>query len=465
MLRRTLWIGVALVLLPGSAARASEEDLGFFTAISAGIFMLVGGGFCFATDAEPGEYARSGPYLGLGASYAGENFQQKGGIQLPSPPPTLQPLYNVLDRTPQLNRFFGLADGRPCPPFCPPNDGPFYSSDPTTRRALPDPDLAENLLVPLATPGYFPAAFKGEGPPSRFTGGTDPGPVNGNCGAWVPATGLPLVDNQGNPLPQTAPCVWTENTYVVQSAGGPLATRFREPQTDNFNPDGTIRRYPELNQNTANVYQIRSYGDDLTTSQIEFGGDEPGAWQVDDTDSIGLNVRAGYRCHPRAAHELHFEWLADSFDITGSTSGYITLNPNDPLNRKQFVERVRRVTSEVDLWTFGANTKLFLTKDRIQPYVLAGLGITNVDEKSIRETVLVDGQPLPGGPQFVDSNHFADFDISARIGGGIDIYATKNLVFSLEGTYVRPTGRAEPYDYYSLGAGILWRFDPFKSAE
>jgi len=453
-LRRTLGIGVALLLLPGSASRAAEEDLSFFTAIGAGVFMLVGAGLCFATSDEPSEYARTGPYVGLGASYATENFQQKGGVpvlnqgqigQPGNPPPPTQPLYDVFDRTPQQNRFFG----------------PPYQSF-TGPIPLPTPvdvtiQQPTQIPIPLNTPPYIPLSINGDGPPSRFLGADDdPGPTGGRCGGIVPLTGRPIAGPDG------LPCVSGPGTFVVQTAGGPFATNFRSPLSQNFDAQGNIIAFPMTNLNTPNVYTVFAYG-----------ADEPGPWRVTDGDSLGINGRAGYRCHPRAAHEFHFEWLADAFDITGSTIGYTTTgsympDPSDPSKQiffptAQFVERVRRVTSTVELWTMGANTKLFLRKERIQPYVLGGLGVMRVDEQSVRELVSLGG--VAQTPQYVDSSSFRDVDITARIGGGIDVYVTKNLVFTLEGSYVRPTGRAEPYDYVSAGAGIQWRFSPGKSED
>jgi opacity protein-like surface antigen len=374
MLRRTLMTGLALLLVPGGAARAAEEDLSFITAIGAGLFMLVGGGLCFADDGEPEEYARDGLYLGLGGSYAFENFQQKGGA---------------------------TSLSRPLP-------GPTTTGPNPSLNAVIDP--------------YLEPRLSDEGPTSRFGG------IDDDAGATQSACG---VRDQNSGAFLGPPCIWSSGPYARQIGGFPS------------DETGQIT--------SAFRYEIRNYG-----------VDEPGPWRVEDGDSAGINLRAGYRCHPRAAHEWHLEYLLDDFHMTGTTIGFATTEPNTP-TQQDFVTRVRSVNSDLELWTTGVNTKLFLRKDRVQPYVLGGVGLMRVKEAGVRHNVSIGGVTV--APEFVDSTQFKDVDIMARIGGGIDYYATRNLVLSVESVYVRPTGRAEPYDYVSMSAGIQWRFDPIKLDE
>ena len=52
-------------------------------------------------------------------------------------------------------------------------------------------------------------------------------------------------------------------------------------------------------------------------------------------------------------------------------------------------------------------------------------------------------------------------DFTGRFGGGIDFYITKNWVIEGTGTYVVPTGAQNEQRYWSLGAGLQYRFDPY----
>jgi hypothetical protein len=49
-------------------------------------------------------------------------------------------------------------------------------------------------------------------------------------------------------------------------------------------------------------------------------------------------------------------------------------------------------------------------------------------------------------------------DFAARFGGGIDLYATKHVVLSVEAEYVLPTGDVKDLDYISIGWGFQYRF-------
>jgi hypothetical protein len=45
-----------------------------------------------------------------------------------------------------------------------------------------------------------------------------------------------------------------------------------------------------------------------------------------------------------------------------------------------------------------------------------------------------------------------------RFGGGIDLYATENVVVRGEANYVLPTGSLHDLKYLSIGMGVHWRF-------
>jgi hypothetical protein len=45
-----------------------------------------------------------------------------------------------------------------------------------------------------------------------------------------------------------------------------------------------------------------------------------------------------------------------------------------------------------------------------------------------------------------------------RMGGGLDIYVTKNVVLVTSALYNWPTGSIDSYGYWSFGAGVQYRF-------
>jgi opacity protein-like surface antigen len=146
-------------------------------------------------------------------------------------------------------------------------------------------------------------------------------------------------------------------------------------------------------------------------------------------NSFGFNGRVGYRCHSRFSVEAQFEWL-DGFDSDFSTAGGA---PFGKIKYEPFVAT--------------ANTKGYLLTGRYQPFLLVGAGMMTADARLRGESA---GLGL--------SRNQSDTAFAMRFGGGIDLYATKNLVVSLETDYVLPFGNLDALDYVSIGWGIQYRF-------
>lgn len=53
-----------------------------------------------------------------------------------------------------------------------------------------------------------------------------------------------------------------------------------------------------------------------------------------------------------------------------------------------------------------------------------------------------------------------DGDFVSRFGGGVDFYFTRNVVVTLEGAYVVPTGDLRRLDQVQIGGVFQYRFDP-----
>ncbi len=136
-----------------------------------------------------------------------------------------------------------------------------------------------------------------------------------------------------------------------------------------------------------------------------------------DFDNTGAgNIRIGYRGNRWFALEGEFEWVEKfEADSTGKVEARTIIG--------------------------GVNAKVYPMTGRFQPYGLVGVNGMNVR--------------LEHRPSGLDVN---GTDWSFRFGTGLDIYATRNIVVGLEGTYVWGVGDVWELDYGTIGAGILYRF-------
>jgi len=136
-------------------------------------------------------------------------------------------------------------------------------------------------------------------------------------------------------------------------------------------------------------------------------------------DGLGVNGRLGYRCHSRYAAEVQAEWL-DADGIHGD-----------------------RLNGSAELLTVTANAKGYLLTGRYQPYVLVGGGAM---------TGKFRGRTAKG---VVDETETA---LALRFGAGIDLYATRHVLGSLEVGYVLPFNDLSSVDYLWFGWGLQYRF-------
>jgi opacity protein-like surface antigen len=141
--------------------------------------------------------------------------------------------------------------------------------------------------------------------------------------------------------------------------------------------------------------------------------------------AVGVNLRVGYRMHPRVAGEIHWEWLTPAeIDLSGD------LDYSDAF--------------EVQFQVVSVNLKGYvLTAGNIQPFLLVGGGIMKgeVDGKNDFSASSVDGLSFVG-----------------RMGGGVEYYFTPHLVGAVDVTYVLPVGHLSEFPYISGGLGLQYRF-------
>jgi opacity protein-like surface antigen len=139
----------------------------------------------------------------------------------------------------------------------------------------------------------------------------------------------------------------------------------------------------------------------------DFDDDGIGGHDID--ESVGLDVRAGYRTHEHLAVEVQFQQFSD-FGVDDA---------------------------DLEVWAASLNGKAFLSSGRVQPYFLGGVGYAQAD---------LDG---PDG----DEGAFA-----GRVAAGVDGYITENCGLSGELGYILPSDDLEDLNIMPVSLSAFWRF-------
>lgn len=193
--------------------------------------------------------------------------------------------------------------------------------------------------------------------------------------------------------------------------------------TDEPQPDDYARR--GFGVSIAGFYAFQNFEDDLKTDVRNRTNPPVTSLSLD--DSWGGSLRGSYRCHEYFSTEVAVDML-DSFDGDGSAGG----------------QKVLKTQSQPLVTTVSG--KGHLLTGRIQPFVLAGVGGVMVKQRLKYTT--------DGIPSRTDRRS----DFAFRVGGGVDYYATKQVVVSAEIDYVgTPFGDVD-IDYLSIGLGAQYRF-------
>lgn len=138
-------------------------------------------------------------------------------------------------------------------------------------------------------------------------------------------------------------------------------------------------------------------------------------------DSWGFNVGVGYRVAQLFAVEFEIEWVHRyDLKLAGNTVGDIkTLNIGIPF----------RLYPLARLFDPGG------LANRFQPFI-----------------------KLAPAWQWVDTSVLNDGGFVGRMGGGLDIYLTDNVVLTTSAIYNWPTGDIADLNYLSFGGGLQYRF-------
>ena len=185
--------------------------------------------------------------------------------------------------------------------------------------------------------------------------------------------------------------------------------------------------------------QITSFFDGATRVPPTPAQRSASALSVD--PGVGLHARAGYRIHPRFSVEAHFEWISE-WSIGGTNSA-----------RTQ--GDVQSDVARAESWITTANLKLHLMTGRVQPYVVAGVGVMRLQAEN-RTPVIIRNNGRPVFEFNIDNTRATDF--AYRAGAGVDIYFNERLSLVLGGSYVIPEGQLDPFDYVSVEWGLQYRF-------
>jgi opacity protein-like surface antigen len=140
--------------------------------------------------------------------------------------------------------------------------------------------------------------------------------------------------------------------------------------------------------------------------------DPPGGLNATDSD-LGIAVRGGMRLNPNVAVEATIE------------------------DASEFRLRTPAGSTDLDIWSLGVQGKYFLATDKVQPYLLAGVGAARVE---------VD--------RFASDEEGGYF----RLGFGSDFYVNRDVALFGEATYNHLLGDVRDFDHVDVLIGVLVRF-------
>lgn len=148
-------------------------------------------------------------------------------------------------------------------------------------------------------------------------------------------------------------------------------------------------------------------------------GFQDGARGADFGDTLGFNVRGGYRLNEYWAFEGLYEY-GDDFGAHQVVPG-----------------------GDIQTNTFMGSAKLIVPLGRFQPYLAGGVGLVNANaDRSLRRT-----------GWDVDGTNFA-----GRFGGGVDLFATENVAVYLDAAYTMPIHEVSDLYHFSFGWGAKYVF-------
>jgi opacity protein-like surface antigen len=224
----------------------------------------------------------------------------------------------------------------------------------------------------------------------------------------------------------------------------------------------------------------RDFTDDLDEEASDLANDNAGMGfatvfvkvggaELEDT-LLGVSGVVGYRAGALVAFEIEGEWLFGSNSSNLDVSARTRLNPDPPPSVEpgaQFLDESTGSHSAKmqELWAVTANLKAYAPlTGRFQPFVKVGLGMQHAKFEYFIETSGLfarnQAQTTTTSADFVLSETKKILDGVLRFGGGIDVYATPNIVAELTASYVVPFSDVGIVnsDYATLQLRLIYRF-------
>ena len=106
---------------------------------------------------------------------------------------------------------------------------------------------------------------------------------------------------------------------------------------------------------------------------------------------------------------------------------------------------VEEAENDFMIWGIWVNERVYLTKDRIQPFLTGGLGFIQT------RTELAANVPAPSDPL---ASVRTAWGFSALLGVGAEIYWTENFITTVGINYYFTTGGIADHDFATAGIGF-----------
>jgi hypothetical protein len=190
---------------------------------------------------------------------------------------------------------------------------------------------------------------------------------------------------------------------------------------------------------------VNDIADIFSNKQVDGDFFYPGPEPIGNSDDTwSISGRGGYRCHPRYSVGTTLEYFGGfDTDWSGATG---------------------MGSADIDMFVGAVDIKGYLATGRVQPYLLMGGGTMTVQTEVTNPTAVQksipdpdnEGEYLPVRGSVTQSRSYQDFVF--RFGGGIDLYATENVVVNVGATYLLPAGQVSTLDVFTFGGGIEYRF-------
>lgn len=169
---------------------------------------------------------------------------------------------------------------------------------------------------------------------------------------------------------------------------------------------------------------LGTYGRGATGLPLRLTGDL-------ETTGGALDLRAGYRFHPRLAAELLWQYATGwDYLFISRFFGHETMSA----------------------WSLTANLKAYPLRTKCQPFVVAGLGVAQRESEGKRRFCEVDGINC-----FVFSDE-KEVDLVARFGAGLDIPLNEAWTVNTEVVYLLGTTDLSELEFVTTTVGLSWRF-------